>query len=68
MTQDELKANAIQKLESAKVLLTAGCYNDSVYLAGYSIELALKWKFCKKLKIDFPNLKDINIKTHNLGD
>lgn len=67
MTQNELKQNAIQKLKSAKVLLEAGCYNDSIYLAGYSIELALKWKFCHKLNIDFPEkLKDINIKTHNL--
>ena len=36
-------------------------------MAGYSIELVLKWKFCDKLKIDFPKkLDDINIKTHNL--
>lgn len=69
MTQNELKQNAIQKLESARVLLAAGCYNDCVYLAGYSIELVLKWKFCDKLKIDFPTkLKDINMKTHNLED
>jgi HEPN domain-containing protein len=65
MTRDTLKANAIQKLESARALLSAGCYNDSIYLAGYSIELALKWKFCDKLQIDFPeNFKDIKI--HNL--
>jgi len=67
MTRNELKQNAIQKLESAKALLDANCYNDCIYLAGYSVELALKWKFCKKLKIDFPeNLADVNIKTHNL--
>ena len=42
MTQDTLKKNAIQKLKSAKILLNGGCYNDSIYLAGYSIELALK--------------------------
>jgi HEPN domain-containing protein len=65
----ELKGNAKQKLESAKKLQGSNCFNDSVYLAGYSIELALKYKFCEKLNIDFPeDLKDIKLKTHNLGD
>lgn len=43
MTQDQLKENAKQKLQSDKALLEASCYNDSIYIAGYSIELALKY-------------------------
>ena len=67
LSRIELQNNAKQKLVSAKKLLDSNCFNDSVYLAGYSIELALKYKFCEKLNIDFPDKNDgINLFTHNL--
>ena len=66
--KSDLKINSKSKLNSSKALLNAKLYNDAIYLAGYSIELALKYKFCEKLGIDFPEkIDDIKLKTHNLN-
>jgi HEPN domain-containing protein len=38
----DLQTLAMAKLQDAKVLLDAGSYSNAYYIAGYSIELALK--------------------------
>jgi len=44
------------RLEESKILFANGYYEGSFYLAGYSVELALKAKVCRVL--DIPNLYD----------
>lgn len=50
---------AIKKLTDSKILFKANKFDTSIYLVGYSIELALKSKICKILKLDngFPETK-----------
>jgi HEPN domain-containing protein len=59
VSKEQLKNNAFSKFESSKILFENGCYDESIYLIGYSIELALKYKICKILKLDggFPENK-----------
>jgi HEPN domain-containing protein len=46
-----LKEIAEKKLECSKVLFESEKYDNSLYLVGYSIEIALKFKICKILKL-----------------
>ena|SRR5712692_1007212 len=46
----ELRTIARARLRDAEALLTAGRYDGSVYLCGYSVEIALKARVCRTLK------------------
>lgn len=48
MTPRELRLNAWQKLQSAKALIEQKHYDDASYLAGYTVELALKARYCTR--------------------
>src|SRR6266480_3104755 len=68
----ELKAIARARIKDAEALLAAGRYDGSVYLCGYSVELALKARICRTLKwTGFPSTnKEFegyhSFRTHNL--
>ncbi len=57
--QRHLKEIAEKKLECSKLLFKSKKYDNSLYLVGYSIEVALKFKICKILKLNngFPETK-----------
>ena len=38
------------RLKDAEVLLSAGRFDGAVYLCGYSVEIALKARICRRLK------------------
>lgn len=59
ITKQNLKGLSLSKLEDAKLLFEYNRYDSSLYLIGYSIELALKFKICKILMLDngFPENK-----------
>jgi hypothetical protein len=59
ISRQVLKEIAITKLADSKILYDANKFDTSLYLVGYSIELALKSKICKILKLDkgFPETK-----------
>ena len=68
----ELRTIARARLKDAEVLLAAGRYEGSVYLCGYSVEIALKARVCRALKWPgFPSTKKEfegyhSFRTHNL--
>jgi hypothetical protein len=67
----DLKKLSTLRIEEAKVLLDNNKYSGSYYLAGYSIELALKALWSKNVpaKSFVPNKKIYNkLYTHNLND
>lgn len=53
---EEIKSLAIQRVEEAVVLYENGKCDGAFYLAGYSVELMLKFKICERIGI--PNLYD----------
>lgn len=58
MNRADLQALADLRLSEAKHLLASGCPDGSYYLAGYSIECALKACIAKKTQEhDFPDKK-----------
>jgi hypothetical protein len=59
ISRQTLKEIATTKLIDSKILFNANKFDTSLYLVGYSIELALKSKICKILKLDngFPENK-----------
>ncbi len=68
----ELKRIARARLKDAIILFEQKRYDGSIYLCGYSIELALKYRICKTLRWDsFPEThndfkKYGTFKTHDL--
>lgn len=60
ISEQNLKIIAFNKFEDAKILFNANRYDSSLYLVGYSIEIALKSKICYVLKLDkgFPENKE----------
>lgn len=48
-----------QKLKDTNILIAGKSYSSAIYMAGYALELALKLKVCKilKLKQGFPGNK-----------
>ena len=46
----ELRTIARARLKDAEALLTAGRFDGSMYLCGYSVEIALKARVCRTLK------------------
>lgn len=61
---EELKGLAHQRLVEAKILLQNEQFEGAIYLAGYSIELALKARICKVLDTDFYPENLQGYKTH----
>ena len=59
ISKQTLKDISIDKFNSAKVLFTSKMYDSSIYIVGYGVELALKYKICKILKLEngFPETK-----------
>jgi HEPN domain-containing protein len=56
VTRKELQKLAKIRLSEAKTLYDKGFYDGSCYLAGYTMELALKARICKILDlIDYPD-------------
>lgn len=55
-----LKEIALKKLDASKLLFESAKYDTSLYLIGYSIELALKYKICKIFQFEegFPETKN----------
>lgn len=55
-----LKEIALKKLDASKLLCESAKYDASLYLIGYSIELALKYKICKIFQFEegFPETKN----------
>jgi HEPN domain-containing protein len=75
ITKQNLKEIAIRKLSDAKLLSKSNRNDSSLYLIGYSVELALKFKICKILKLDkgFPETKSefdsyIKLNDNDLGN
>jgi len=68
MNRDDFKSLSIIRLKEAKFLLDNQCYEGSYYLAGYSVECALKACIAKNVKrYDFPEKNYENkIYTHDL--
>ena len=68
----DLRRIARARLRDAEVLRDAQRYDGSVYLCGYSVEIALKWRICRALKWQgFPaTSKEFDgyqsFRTHNL--
>ena len=61
-TRNELKTLAYTRLKEAKLLHKNKFYDGAIYLCGYVIEMALKARICKLLKVtaypeDLPNMK-----------
>jgi HEPN domain-containing protein len=68
MNRSDLQALAELRLTDARVLFDAGAFSASYYLAGYSIECALKACVAKQVKeFDFPDKRFVERSyTHNL--
>ncbi len=67
----DFKRLSILRIMEAKVLFDGKKYSGAYYLAGYSIELALKALWCKKVPAQsfVPDRKIYNyLYTHNLND
>lgn len=70
MNKTDLECLADIRIAEAKTLLDAGCFQGAYYLAGYSLECAIKACIAKQVKeFDFP-CKDLAHKSHqhNLYD
>jgi hypothetical protein len=48
----ELDRLARARLEDAKALLAATRYDGAVYLCGYAVEVALKARTCRAIKVE----------------
>jgi HEPN domain-containing protein len=44
---------AAMRLEDARVLLARNRHHGALYLAGYSVECALKWAITRRLAVDY---------------
>jgi len=70
-TKFELKNLAKSRLKEARILYQKGFYDSSVYLSGYVIELGLKARICRILKLnEYPSSGKIGAvyKTHKISD
>ncbi|WP_422134283.1 HEPN domain-containing protein [Endozoicomonas sp. ALD040] len=70
MNKAELESLSSIRIREAIILLENNEFNGACYLAGYSVECALKACICKQVKeFDFPNKKLAqDSHTHNLTD
>ena len=68
-TRTELQDLSRLKLKEAEALYKAHLYDGCVYLAGYAVELALKARICRLLRVkEYPLSGDLAraFKVHNL--
>lgn len=70
MNRDDFQELSNLRIREAKVLLKAGQFSGAYYLAGYSVECALKACFAKTVKrYDFPDKTSARrVFVHNLTD
>ena len=71
MNRSKFQKLAELRIKDAEILLTRKAYSGAYYLAGYSVECALKACVAKRTKqYDFPPHKKIieKIYTHEIGD
>lgn len=69
MNRTDLQRLSNARIREAKVLFHAGEFSGAYYLAGYSIECALKACFARKvMRYDFPDKNVRNIFTHALPE
>ena len=70
MNRKDLQSLAHTRLAEANTLLTAGHPDGAYYLAGYSVECALKACIARETqRYDFPDKKSVDASyTHNLKD
>lgn len=68
LKRQDLRELALLRLKEAQVLLQSGCWAGSYYLAGYSVECALKACIARETeRHDFPDKDRVNRSyTHNL--
>jgi HEPN domain-containing protein len=68
MNRKGLQELSERRIREAKILFDAGEYSGAYYLAGYSVECALKACFAKGVKrFDFPDKSTTNkVHTHDL--
>jgi len=65
-TRRQLQDLAKLRLREAEVLYDAGLYDGSIYLAGYAVELALKARICRLLRLaDYPVNLGSSFKVHD---
>jgi len=63
---DTFKKLSQKRIREALILLSGRQYSGAYYLAGYSIELALKACYCKNIpEKSFPPKKDIHTKLYS---
>ena len=68
----ELRTTARAHLRDARILEAKQSYNGVVYLCGYAVEIALKYRVCRTLKwLGFPSTASEfqnyrSLQTHNL--
>jgi HEPN domain-containing protein len=56
MTRKDLQELSRLRLREAEALYKAQLYDGCVYLAGYAVELALKARICRVLRVnDYPS-------------
>jgi HEPN domain-containing protein len=70
MNRTDLQRLANSRIREAQILFKAGEYSGAYYLAGYSVECALKACFAKKTRrFDFPEKSRVlQSYTHNLRE
>ena len=68
MTKLLLELLAVERLKESKILLDQKCFNGAYYLAGYSVECALKACIAKQINLhEIPSKSLINdFYTHDL--
>jgi hypothetical protein len=69
MTRNDLQELARLRLREAQTLYKADLFDGCVYLAGYAVELALKARICRLLRVkEYPSKGDLGkaFKVHNL--
>jgi HEPN domain-containing protein len=69
ITRKDLKNLSRLRLQEAEALYRAKLYDGCVYLAGYGVELALKARICRLLRVkEYPQSGDIGraFKVHSL--
>jgi HEPN domain-containing protein len=69
MNRSDLQRLSNARIREAKILFAAGEYSGAYYLAGYSVECALKACYTKSVqRYDFPDKNVKKIFVHNLTE
>lgn len=70
LTLKNLRILANERLMDAKALSKGKRYKGAIYMAGYAVEIALKYRICKTLRWSAFKLKlgKLDFKIHDLAD